>query len=230
TTQLPGGKQLSRPENVSGAYSINGNFNFGLPIKRMQGGNINTTTRFNYDRNVGLLNGRKNYSKNALIGQDLRLNYNFKELVDVGLSGGLNWNSVQYTIQQDRNDNYYTKVFSIDATYSSPKGFILSSDFDYTAYAGRADGFNQAYSMWNASVGQQLFKSKRGEVKLSVYDLLKQNQSITREATENYIEDVQNTVLQRFFLLSFTYKLNRMGGKNMPVQQSSRGREMRMRY
>lgn len=222
-TQLELGKQLSRPENVNGAYNINGNLNFGLPIKRMQGGNFNTTTRVNYDRNVSLLNGRKNYIKNALIGQDVRLNYNFKELIDLGVSAGLTYNSVQYTVQKDRNDDYYTKVFSIDATYSSPKGFILSSDFDYNAYAGRADGFNQSYAMWNASIGQQLFKSKRGEVKLSVYDLLGQNQSITREASDNYIEDVQNTVLQRFFLLSFTYRINRMGGKSVPVQ-SGRGR------
>lgn len=224
-TQLELGKQLSRPENVNGAYNINGNFNFGIPIKRMQGGNFNTTTRLNYDRNVSLLNGRKNYIKNALIGQDLRLNYNFKELLDVGLGAGLTYNSVQYTVQPDRNDDYYTKVFSIDATYSSAGGFILSSDFDYNAYAGRADGFNQSFAMWNASVGQQLFKSKRGEVKLAVYDILGQNQSISRTAEENYIEDVQNTVLQRFFLLSFTYKLNRMGGKSLPVQ-GGRGRMM----
>jgi hypothetical protein len=223
TTQLPFGKQLSRPVNVNGAYNINGNLNFGLPIKRMQGGNFNTTTRVNYDRNVSLLNGRKNYIKNALVGQDLRLNYTFKELLDLGVSAGLTYNSVQYTIQEDRNDDYYTKVFSIDATYSSAKGFILSSDFDYNAYAGRSDGFNQSYAMWNASVAQQLFKSKRGEVKLSVYDILGQNQSISREASDNYIEDIQNTVLQRFFLLSFTYKINRMGGKSVPVQ-NSRGR------
>ena len=219
-TQLELGKQLSRPVNVNGAYNINGNFNFGIPIKRMQGGNFNTTTRLNYDRNVSLLNGRKNYIKNALVGQDLRLNYNYKERLDVGLGAGLTYNLVQYTVQPDRNDDYYTKVFSIDATYSSAKGFILSSDFDYNAYAGRADGFNESFAMWNASVGQQLFKSKRGEVKLSVYDVLGQNQSISRTAEENYIEDVQNTVLQRFFLLSFTYKINRMAGRNIPGSRS----------
>jgi len=32
-------------------------------------------------------------------------------------------------------------------------------------------------------------------------------------------------VLQRFFLLSFTYKLNRMAGKNVPVQRTQ-GRPM----
>jgi hypothetical protein len=132
---------------------------------------------------------------------------------------------VQYSIQPDRNDDYYTRVFSIDATYSFPKGPILSSDFDYNSYAGRADGFNQRYVMWNASLAQELFKSKRGEVKVSVYDLLGQNQNITRNVQENYIEDVQNTVLRRFFLFSFTYRLNRIAGKNVPTP----GRGMMMR-
>jgi hypothetical protein len=79
--------------------------------------------------------------------------------------------------------------------------------------------------MWNASIAQELFKNRRGEVKFSVYDLLKQNQSIIRDVQDNYIEDIQNTVLQRFFLLSFTYKLNRMAGKNVPVQRTQ-GRPM----
>jgi Tfp pilus assembly pilus retraction ATPase PilT len=80
--------------------------------------------------------------------------------------------------------------------------------------------------MWNASIAKQVLKSKRGEVKVSVYDILKQNQSITRNVRDNYIEDVQNNVLQRFFSLSFTYNINRMGGKSMMprnLERATRG-------
>jgi hypothetical protein len=34
--------------------------------------------------------------------------------------------------------------------------------------------------MWNASVAKQLFKNNRGEIKLSVYDMLNQNTSFNR--------------------------------------------------
>ena len=44
-----------------------------------------------------------------------------------------------------------------------------------------------------------------------MFDLLKQNRSITRNVTETYIEDVQNQVLQRYFMLTFTYNLRNFG-------------------
>ncbi len=47
-------------------------------------------------------------------------------------------------------------------------------------------------------------------MKLSVYDLLNENEAIVRYTNGNYIEDQNNRVLKRFFLLSFTYSLNKM--------------------
>jgi hypothetical protein len=43
-----------------------------------------------------------------------------------------------------------------------------------------------------------------------VYDLLNENQAIVRNTNSNYIEDQNNRVLKRFFLLGFTYSLNKM--------------------
>jgi outer membrane receptor protein involved in Fe transport len=226
TTQLGLGNQLTRPENVDGTYFLSGNFNFGLPIKRMKGGNFNTTTRISYNRDASLIDDEKNFIKNLSIGEDLRLSYNYKEKLDLGVTASINYNSVGYTIQQQRNDDFFTHVYSADFTYTFKKGLILSTDIDYTANTGRADGFNQNFTMWNASIAKQVLKSKRGEVKVSVYDILKQNQSITRNVRDNYIEDVQNNVLQRFFSLSFTYNINRMGGKSMMprnLERATRG-------
>jgi outer membrane receptor protein involved in Fe transport len=63
TTQLGLGNQLTRPENVDGTYFLSGNFNFGLPIKRMKGGNFNTTTRISYNRDASLIDDERTSSK-----------------------------------------------------------------------------------------------------------------------------------------------------------------------
>src|SRR3712207_8700380 len=46
---------------------------------RSQGGNFNTTTRVSYNRDASVIEGAKNYIRNLTLGEDLRLNYNFKE-------------------------------------------------------------------------------------------------------------------------------------------------------
>lgn len=234
TAQKPGGVQYTRPVNLDGAFNLNGTFNLGFPIRRMQGGNFNTNTRIAYNRDVNMLydvsmsDTVKNFTNNLNVGEDLRLNYNFKEKLDVGIGVSVNYNSVKYTVQSSRNTSYYTHSYSADLSYTLPAGFILATDFDYTLNTGRSDGFNRNYAIWNGSLAKEVFKNKRGEVKLSVFDILEQNQSIVREIGSNYIEDVQNSVLNRFFMLTFTYKLNRMGGRAMPAMMERATKGLRI--
>jgi hypothetical protein len=225
---LPGGVQLTKPVNLNGSYFVTGNFNMGFPIKNMKGGNFNTTSRISYNKDASLINKAKNYTKNLNIGEDLRLNYNYKEKLDMGISASVNYNDVKYSLQERSNTSYFTHTYSADVTWTLPKNFILSTDFDYTFNTGRTDGFNQNYALWNASFAKQLFKNKRGEIKASVFDILNQNTNITRSVGEGYVEDVQNTTLQRFFMLSFTYHINRMGGKGMPAMMERATRGIRL--
>jgi hypothetical protein len=76
------------------------------------------------------------------------------------------------------------------------------------------------------SAGKKILKGQKGEIKVSVFDLLKQNQSITRNITGEYIEDVQNQVLQQYFMLHFTYNLRNFGTA-ASRQQNREGREGR---
>jgi hypothetical protein len=76
------------------------------------------------------------------------------------------------------------------------------------------------------AIGQKFLKNEMGELKLSVFDLLKQNKSITRNVTDSYIQDVKNQVLQQYFMLTFTYKLKTFG-KGKPVNNNERERDFR---
>jgi hypothetical protein len=55
--------------------------------------------------------------------------------------------------------------------------------------------------------------SSAAEFKISVFDLLTRNNSITRNVTETYVEDVQNSVLKKYLLFTFTYNLKKFGSK-----------------
>lgn len=76
---------------------------------------------------------------------------------------------------------------------------------------------------------KKFLRNKAGELKLSVFDLLKQNTSITRTVESNYIEDVQNQVLTQYFMLTFSYKLKNFGvAAQRNNQNSERGYMQRM--
>ena len=102
-------------------------------------------------------------------------------------------------------------------------GWVLGSDFDYFYNSGLTAGYNANLPLWNASFAKQLFNKKQGELKISVFDLLNQNKSISRNATSNYVQDVQNNVLQRYFLLTFTYNLRKFPGSQQ--KRSSKGKD-----
>ena len=58
-------------------------------------------------------------------------------------------------------------------------------------------------------------KIKRAEIRLQVFDMLKQNVGISRNTSQNYIQDVSYKVLNRYWLLSFTYNISRFAGKSI---------------
>jgi hypothetical protein len=76
----------------------------------------------------------------------------------------------------------------------------------------------------NIALGRKIFKNERGEIALGVNDVFNKNQSIQRNVSEFYTEDVKSNTLQRFFMISFTYNIrNYNSGKkiNLPGNSES---------
>jgi len=218
---------ISRPVNLDGAYNVSAHGSFGFPIKKLKGSNVNFTTVVNYNHDISMVYKEKNLTNRLLLTQTFGFNYN-KNNLDMGVTGGLTYNNARYSLQENLNTDYFTQTYTADFSYTFKKDIIVSSEFDLLINSGRSDGFNQNIPMWNASLSKQFLKNKAGELKLTVYDILNQNKSITRSIGENYFEDNSTNVIRRYFLISFIYNLNRMGGKQMP-QNIQRSMERGMR-
>ena len=174
---------------------------------------MNFTTTVAYTKDVNLFNNVKNYNDNYILGERISYNFNIKDKFDLNFSSTSSYTIATYTLSPQNNGNFFTQIFSAEPTYSTKSGWIIGSDFDLTMNRGQSSGYNQTIPLWNGSISKAIFKKKDGELKLSVYDLLNENKSITRSVEQNYIQDTRTQVLTRYIMLSFTYNLRKFAGK-----------------
>jgi hypothetical protein len=210
TDTLHRGTQLSKPVNLNGYLSARSFFTFGMPLKFMKS-TLNWNAGVSYTKLPGLINDVDNISNTYNYNLGAVLASNISEYVDFTLSYSANINTVKNTVQKASNNNYFSQSAGFTANLLTRKGLFFQNDLSNQYYKGLSGGFNTNYWLWNMAVGQKFLKNQMGELKLSVFDLLKQNKSITRNVTSLNIQDVQNQVLQQYFMLTFTYKLKTFG-------------------
>ncbi len=210
------GSQLSKPINMDGYWSVRSFFTYALPVKMIKS-SLSLNAGATYAKTPGRNNNISNFSSSYGYNVGTVMASNISEYIDFNLSYSANFNVVKNSLQPSLNNNYVNQSAGATVNLLTKKGWFVQNDVSNQRYSGLTDGFNQSYWLWNAAVGKKFLKNKAGELKLSVFDLLKQNQSITRTVTESYIEDVQNTVLRQYFMLTFTYKLKNFG---LPAQMN----------
>jgi hypothetical protein len=85
-------------------------------------------------------------------------------------------------------------------------GFVFRTDVLHQLYTGLSEGYNENYVLLNAGIGKK-FLNEMAEIYIHAYDILNENKAISRNVTDAYIEDLSSNVLQRYVMLTFTYKL-----------------------
>ena len=224
---LKAGSQLTKPVNLNGYKSLRTLFTYSMPIKKIKT-TLNLSAGFSYSKLPGLINNKVTETDAYTYNTGVVLASNISEYVDYNVSYNVNFNNSATNTINSTATKYTSQVIGAQLNLLNKKGWFIQNDVSGNINRGLGAGFNQNYWLWNAALGKKILKKQVGELKLSVFDLLKQNQSIVRTVTGNYIQDAQTQVLKQYFMLTFTYKLKNFGKlKTNQFNREGGGRQFR---
>ncbi len=215
--ELKPGTQFVKPVNANGYRNMRVFASYGIPISHIKT-NLNLNTSWNYTRSPGVINNVTSYTDNHNFSLGMVLASNISENVDFTVSSASNYSLAKNSVRQEMNNTYFYQKSEINLNLIFWKGLTFSNQLLHQYYSGLSQNFNESYLLWNIGIGKKVFKDKLGEIKLSVFDLLNQNKSISRNVTELYIEDTKTQVLRQYVMLSFTYNLRRFNMQGEPGQ------------
>lgn len=205
---LEPGSQLYKPVNLDGYWDFRSWMNYGIPAGFIKS-NFNINFGASYTKRPTLVNEQYGFNNSSRYSTGFSLSSNISDQVDFNIWTRFSFNDVENTLNTSLNNKYFNQRGRVNFNWIIWEGFVYRLDLSHQINSGLSEGFDNNFTLVNMSLGKKVFGNQRGEVSLNVYDLFRQNASIRRNVTETYIEDVQTNVLQRYFMLTFSYNIRR---------------------
>ncbi|MEP1094094.1 MAG: TonB-dependent receptor [Cyclobacteriaceae bacterium] len=214
--------QISRPVNADNSVTVSHYTSFSRPIKFAK-------TRFRISNRIAMNEGFTiiNDITSETTNTNNTLSISFenlkKKIVD--------WNiGTDYTTgktdgsQEVSSQDFTNQTYFLDVTISFLNKWSMSSNFDYRIFESASFTDDQEIQLWEASIQRNVMKNDRGEFKISVFDILSQNQGINRTTNFNFIEEERISSIGTYYMFSFTYRLSAFEQNRLSIRQGRRGR------
>jgi hypothetical protein len=222
--------QLSKPINVDGYYNVRSFLTYAVPMKFIKS-SLNMNGGVTYSHTPGVLNDQELESKNLTYSLGTVIASNVSQYIDFTVSYSANYNTVNSTTAgfggsiKKTKQEYFNHVGGVQLNLLSKSGWFFQNDLtNQLQWQTTTD----KYWLWNMSIGKKFLKDKKGELKLTAFDVLKQNVSFSRSVSDigNSIYTSRNQVLTQYFLLTFTYNLRNFGKGNANTNENNNRRRM----
>jgi hypothetical protein len=199
--------RTTMPVNVDNNTSLRANMNFNIgvePIKSrfMVGGSVRRT------QSVNVLNDLSQTIINNTLSPNLRYIFRPVDAFELMLAANLNSQLTAYEFSTTEQA-FLNQTYQSDVSWTFLKYYRLQANYNYSIYQGRTSEFDRKIPMLDMSFSRSFLKNNSGELKLSVFNLLNSDLGVTQTNNVNYYERAITNSLGQYFLLTFTWSLNR---------------------
>jgi len=207
--------------NTKDEYSADGNIEFSTPL-RFAGVNVHLNLDGRWNRGLTYVNGEENI--NSSFSRSFRLSFDTrkKDLWDLDFGGELTITNARYSIQESLNNRFINLNYYVDLSYTPNATWQFGVNADVVNYSSESFSGAVNIPLISAEINYNFLKNKRGMITLEGYDLLDKNTGISRISEMNYLRETKSTIIGRYVMLSFKYRINK-------AAKSSGGLEINVR-
>jgi hypothetical protein len=220
--------------NTDGYYLLSGSVLYAKPWSERKftlilNGNVNYTNNIGYSSSVDSTNAssaiQKNIAKTLTINPGVRFRVDVTNVIDAQLSTNYAINRTVNSITDGiygQNTNIRTLTLGLSGKNYFWKDWTLSYDYSKQFNYGYASTIKVTNpNLLNTYVERRFLKDNRGTLRLSAFDLFNQNTGFSTTTNGSIVTQSNVNRLGRYYLLSFTYRVQKFAGK-APAQGGGR--------
>lgn len=213
------GVQTVYPVNANGARSLSGNLRVNRQFKKNPRFIFSTDLSLfmNVSHTPLLFNNSMSESSSSGYTPNLRLNFNWHDVVEFNPSASVNFRKTTYSSTAFPTTDFTGQNLQGELIVRLPRKFVWETNMAYSYISNLAPGLPKSNVYWNAALTLLMFKEDKGQLKLAVYDILNRNNNVNRFVSGNVITDTRTNVLQRYFMLTYSYNIRSMAGQKNKV-------------
>ena len=207
--------------NAPGYYSAQAFYVFAKPWSKRKynlffTGNLSYNNNISYITNVDPLTfeetTEKNIAKTIVASQGVRFRLDITDIIDAEANTTYSINSSKNSINQPGiQDNFRSWVVGLNGKNYLWKDWTYSYDYSKTFYYGYQGANNP--NIFNTYLERRFLKGNMATLRFSVLDVFNQNTGYTSTQSGSYITQSNINRLGRYYLLTFTYRFQKMAGK-----------------
>ncbi len=205
--------RVTSPTNVTDDLSVSGRVSRGLPLRKL-GMKLRINTNVLYGNSIVFVNDVRNDASTYRGGLGFTIENRSKGKFNLSYTPNVNYTLSTFSEASENNLSYYDHQHRIDFDLYTIKKWALGSDFNLTYYSAQDFGEAQIIPIWSANVSRYFMPGDRLEIQLSIFDILNQNEGVTRSTNLNYIQNRVINSLGRYAMLGVTYRLQDLGSES----------------
>ncbi|MBK0380995.1 TonB-dependent receptor [Mucilaginibacter segetis] len=204
--------QETRYLNADGFYSASGNYSFSKPFA-VRKYTVTVNGGANFSNNISYIEDKLNIGKNWVFNQGIKLRVDIDSIMDSEISGNYSINTTNYSLPSSINTDAKTLTLGLDGRNYFFNNLVLGYNLTQTINSGFSSTVKANPTLLSTYVEYQFLKNNAAAFRFQAFDLFNQNTGVTRSVSGSQIIDTRSNRLGRYFMLTFTMRLQKFAGR-----------------